>query len=516
MVKPPPRLDEMPNASLREYTYTAIRSERPYQIYDNVVNCRKPSIEIKGFGDADSGIVSAIVKNTIGNPHVQGSISLISKENNNGVYGAFLNVDDTVDHYSTSPDKSLHGHYNELCVRIGGNKCSGTFEPSNSIEYSMQLSHSDTGKSNIVNFYVDDPGIPSISDAKITSFHFKQDVEGSMSNRYVSGVPTFLPDDCIVIQARVNNCIRKFYNANWTMSAGGIGTQNTGYTDILSVSTASPTGEQRNEGSNPILVCMPKFRGKYFDNDIWHYNENVLPIVTARNSAGHEISGYPMCNKKIRIDTFSLQTRSVEVSDFVSETDGRICSCHGLYPTNLSHLKKYNPNANLNSNYELQLLNGRYQIPPPVDYSNSLPMGPDYSNLPYDSKNNNMRYFTQYLYPVESARFITLHLLGAENFTECAIQSDIMLQLIIIKNHDQDNVNPDQPEILYLDLNKSRTDQYGHPTENGHGILIEHNSSKSIKRGDFGSMKKSGHILVRIGFPKTSNKKIGGFTMTHK
>lgn len=135
----PPNLSAI-TISLADTVYNAIAAISPYNLCANVENnalgtpSTAPSAE---FGDADTGVLTAVVKNSAGPATTQGSITLTTGDDS-GSNLTLTIISDTG--YTSAPL-----FYNALIAKV---QVGGPLTPSNVDQYSYQLMHSLSGGSN--------------------------------------------------------------------------------------------------------------------------------------------------------------------------------------------------------------------------------------------------------------------------------------------------------------------------------------------------------------------------------
>lgn len=476
MPGPPPALSTFNSVGLSETLYSAHQAAAPYALLNNVQGNQnlKPSMTITNFGNAEQGVLSAFIKNSSSPASTQGSIALTSGDNH-GTYGAFLEVITDDDYYLNQPGKS--GFFNKLVATIGGLTNSGTFPPSSVDEYSMQMRHNISGNSNTITFYQDDSftSPPIVTNPTITS------ISGSTS--YVSGLPVY--DNItmnIIVTVQCVNCVKKFYHENWVAQVSS--------PQIVTASVL-PTGTDRDEGSDPTLTLNTTLA----PGGVW--TNNLQVTVTVQNSYGVQSAANITYGAGIiYLDTASLQGIS---GTFVPETY-RLVSSAGLYPSQT--MPAFSPNVSLATPgyYELQLINGQYQDPPPINYSVGYNIvGPNYSSLSYDV--NSLRWYTQLCDTITSASYIEITALNTSNFGSSPIVPGMYMYVAIVG-----------AGIGWLDGNSPYPGS-GIPALDGAAALDLAHSTSTVHRITFGGALRSGAVIIRFGIPQESSLRTGGFSI---
>lgn len=478
MPAPPPALSTFNSVVLSDTLYSAHQAAAPYALLTNVQGNQnlKPSMTVTNFGNAEQGVLSAFVKNSPSAAATQGSIALTSGDNH-GTYGAFLEVISDDDYYLNQQGKA--GFFNKLVATIGGLNNSGTFPPSSVDEYSMQMRHNISGNSNTITFYQDDSftSPPIVTNPQIIA------ISGSTS--FVSGLQVY--DNVtmnIVVTVQCVNCVKKFYHADWVAQISS---------PQLVTAQVQPTGSDRNEGSDPTLTLVTSLA----PGGIWSNNLSVT--VTVQNSYGiQSAANITYGSGIIYLDTTSLQGIS---GSFVPETY-RLVSSAGLYPSQT--MAVFNPALSLSTPgyYELQLINGQYQDPPPINYSTGYNIvGPNYSSLSYDV--NSLRWYTQNTSTVTNASYIEITILNPSNFGSSAIVPGMYLYVAILG-----------AGIGWLDGNAPYPGS-GIPALNGDAALDLAHSTSTVHRITFGGALRSGMVVVRFGIPQGSTLRTGGFSVAY-
>jgi len=299
---------------------------------------RPLSNNIGPFHDGNAGVLNALIKSSAGPATNQGSIT-ITTGNNTGTNGALTIVSDT-DVVVPS------GFYKSLVANI---KVTSGLTASNSVKYSYQMNHSLTGTTNLLEFYQDDSVTPTVTGQSITSY--------SGATGYVSGVATISNvTNTIEVTFSVQNAVKTHFHEISTGKIEGL--------EIVT-DEELPGAGFRTIGATPIFnfsaVPLPNV-----------YNENLKIVCIGRSSAGQTDSEDAYSGLgPIRIDTVSLA---------MNEGTLRVTSGSGDYPL-VGYNMAYTVTDSLLTNEEAQLINGKFQYPALVDYTTSVPVGPDYSGI---------------------------------------------------------------------------------------------------------------------------------------
>lgn len=440
-----------------------------------------------GFGDADTGTLSAIINAGTG-PLTNGSIALTTG-NDTGVNN-FLAIVSDQDYYIGTVGKS--GFFNALTATIGGPLSPFAFTAGDT-EYSYQLSHSTTGSSAAVTFRQDDAynSTPAVIAQSVTGT--------SAPSSSVSGLSVLGPADTVQITFTCTGCVKQFYHITSTGYVEGSAIVTNTSTGHVNGTHKRPVGVDRNSGASPTFVVDALVSENTFIND-------AIFTAYGRNSAGNTVSSNTP-SIALRIDTVSLETSG---GGFLNESD-RKASGVGEFPVytgaafaTTSFL--YNaPNTE-----ELQLLGGVYQYPPLVDYSGTFPAGgPDYSGLLAGSFQD-MRWVTFCPGSIINETNVTITINNPSNTTGGTIDAAWGLQARI----------PFFEWYVKVDgvtgwLNSNEAFPFtGPPSADGDFALNLATSSRFIRETTFGSTSRTGDVIVRIGIPSSSIKGFTGITMT--
>lgn len=401
---------------------------------------------VDGFADATMGTLSAELD---GSP--VGSVALDNGDDT-GIYSQLEIVAD-YDLYAGQPGKE--NIWFALIARIINSV------PLSIGEHTARLLHTLTGNTPLLTFYVDDPDTPVISNESFSH---------SGADRYISGVPSKASGSTITAAFDVDNAVNTHYNA--TRIARATSPQTNAVDAAL---PGSPPADGATVSASINLTVAANA-----------YAEDVSVSCIGYNSKGDTATSNQ--NTGIRVDT-------------VSNESGRLLSGTGQYPSTGYGTAFDSELDVLSGNKELQLLNGKYQYPPAVDYSSAIPSGPDYSSLTPDA-HNSMRWFTKSLGSITNASFINFAFTGSENFGGTAIISGMEIYI---------RVDGATPTTGWIDANAAYPG-VGDPTADGDAALDVGNSTATSKRVTFGTAVKTGTVFVRVGIPSGSNKKFTNIT----
>lgn len=396
-----------------------------------------------GFADPDNGTLSAFI-----DAAAQGLVTLTSGDDS-GLSNVWLTVISEFDPYAGQAGRS--GIFKAITAKITPTGLSVG-------QHTAQLTHSLTGSTPTLTFYVDDPATPSATVTSITP-------SGTTASK--SGVPYYAAGASLAVAFSIANAIKSHYSP-------------------LYVALLSSNGSSGSVTKAPSAI--PAVNSTYVDSGTLTVNTNTyLESVTAQ-AIGYnskQVAGAAATlNRPIRIDTIGTETR--------------VTSGTGQFPAS-GYGQAYDSTLSLASNKDLQFLAGAFRYPPVVSYVNSLPTGPDYSGLTPDTYNN-MRWATFQLGTLSAATSVTFSFQSASNFGSSALVSGLALYV---------RVDGGTGTGGWVDANAAYSG-VGSPTANGDAALDVGSSTGTTKRVTFGTAPRTGTVFVRVGIPSGSNKFFGG------
>ncbi len=330
-----------------------------------------------------------------------------------------------------------------------------------------EMIHSLTGTATLT-FYVDDPGVHSISGETAT---------GSGTGRYVSGIPCLTTGDTITAAFSVDDAVETHYNST-RIAAATSSVTNT-------VNQALP-GTAPSPG-DPVAASIA------LTVQAGQFSANASVTCRGYNSKGDLVS--QAVTNNIRVDSISVETT-------------RKKSGAGQYPAIGSGATQFgdafDSTALLTAanNEELQLENATYKYPSATNYTTNTPTaGPDYTGVAAGSYAN-MRWATFNLGAVSAVTSHTFTINGSSGFGATALVSGIALYV---------KVDGAIPTTGWIDANAAYPG-VGNPTNNGDAALVVGSSTATSKRVSFGASVKTGNLWVRIGIPSGSAKTFTGIT----
>lgn len=331
--------------------------------------------------------------------------------------------------------------------------------------HSVELTHTKTGNTNVVNFYIDDAVTPTNIIGSVTASGIS----------YISGVPALVGGSngaSIIFTSSADNTVGRFYNNSRIFSFGGTGIS----------TTSSPLPDSPLSGSTQSVSGSVLVNGG-------SVTENASFVITAYNSA-NVANSYIISNTEIRMD---------------STLDNRISSGIGQYP--ISYGSSFDNTQDLTTvgNEELQLLNGKYQYPT-GNYTSAVPIsGPDYSGV-VGGTWNNMRWVTFDLGLSNNFKNVQLTFNNSNNFDGGGLPMSNFALFV--------RVDGSTPTVGWVDGN-SAYGGIGDPTNNGDSALaVNTNASANVRTVTFGTQIKTGNIIVRVGIPSGNNRKFSSITKT--
>jgi hypothetical protein len=412
-----------------------------------VTDVLKPQIStVSTFYNGDSGTLSAEIDAT-----VAGSI-VLTPASEAGTYGALVVTSD-VDFYAGQAGKE--GFWRALSAYIASttNLSYGA--------HTYQMKHSETGNTNLLSFYVDNPATATVS---------IQSTGLPSTASYVSGVPTLSAGSQISFSFSINSAVGKFFNA-------------TKVADISSSNTSTAN-------------IAPNAAG-YAENAVIAVTNAAVTVnsSTYTESLSVSIRGY---NSKSVAGTANVPSYPTRI-DTVSNESSRKVSGSGQYPAT-GYGGTYDSTKSLKTDYseELQMLNGSYQRPASVNYSSNFPVaGPDYST----GMGTGDRWVTfVHGSTLSNASSFTLTINGSSGSWSGAQTAGVKIYAKV------------EGVTGWIDCNASYPG-VGSPSNNGDPAMVFGSSSATSKRVTFGSTTRSGTLYIRIGLPSGSDKKFTSITV---
>ena len=327
--------------------------------------------------------------------------------------------------------------------------------------YAYQVSHSATGISNPVSFYIDDSEIPVVNSIDI-------DIS-SMQQQVISGVPV-LNAGLGRLNVSVSNVISSFYNCKYGLA-------------VLKSDAFPDQNENTLRGRNVGGYVSGSSQTISFDFDLKlkQYCEDVSFEITAYNAIDQTASGTIISS--LHYDCLSRPNPAQVTSGF------------GLYPDirGLDFGNAYDDTISLLTTNELQLTSGKYGVPMQTDYSPLNPPGPDYSQV-------------RTKYPFRYATF-------SFEMNACCSNLVIVIEdiegsgwgsskLVAENTSLQVRVMDESTEQQIIDsgwLDANRYYDATGDTCHGSACLLTSGTTDCLKHITFGRMRR-GSLFVRIGF----------------
>lgn len=238
--------------------------------------------------------------------------------------------------------------------------------PSNSLN-TLQLSHSETGNKSFT-FYIEDTTTPVLSNITVSA---------DMTDR-ISGVATLTETDDIVIDYTLDNAVKYFYIDDFFIAQGD---------NVTSFSSPSSIQSQNStiNSQGTVNALADSFS-----------NTNVLLELKGRDVfLNEDVEMFTLSDKRIDTKSIIVKNRDSVVGDgrYLGSSNGAVTLDSGGGSFIGESLVAYDHSISLKDsgagyNTQLQLLNGNYQYPVSVDYTNydfyvnasTTVASPDYSN----------------------------------------------------------------------------------------------------------------------------------------
>lgn len=430
--------------------YTA-KQETTGVTHTTVINDTTPTAGTTNFFDGDSGTLTAEV-----DAAVTGSRALTTADDT-GVYGD-LNITADEDPYIGIVGKE--GFWKQLDANI---------TPAAPIAlgvHTLQLKHSVTGDTPVYTVYIDDPATPVISGESITL--------PAPGARVVSGVPSMAVADVIIGEFTLDDAVSEYYNA----------------TRVAAVTSSQTTTQNMNPAAPPAKGATLTFTsggGNAANCPITAsaYSENVTIAFQGYSSGDIYASAIASVATGARVDTVSNET-------------SRLIAGSGLYPA-AGYGGAFDSTQSLKTVYteELQLLNGKYQVPT-GNYSANLPVaGEDYSS----GMGAGDRYVIFDAATLTNNVGFTINILGSEGTWSGTITTGVTIHAKV------------EGVTGWLDCNLDYPGA-GTPAADGDAAML-FGSSSALQKVINLSVARSGQLYVRIGLPVGSNKKFSGISITN-
>jgi hypothetical protein len=323
--------------------------------------------------------------------------------------------------------------------------------PSSDLSYAghtMQMKHSVSGNTNLLQFYVDNPATVTISGASVTV---------PASTRYVSGVPSLASGASVTLSFNVLNAVRKHYRT----------------TNISDVS--SSYASTWSSGASPVYAegATINVTGASVTVNGSVYTEDV-PVT---------IKGYSSNGTSGTATIVQLGARA----DTVSDESARRVSGSGQYPSS-GYGGAFVSTTSLRSVYteELQMLNGKYRRPTGNYTLNAITAGPDYST----GMGSSIRWVTFAPVTLSGKSAFTLTINGVSGTWSGIETSDISIYAKVEGSSFWVNCNASYPGT-------------GDPgtSADGNPAMVFSESSSTVKKVTFGTVARSGLLYIRIGIP---------------
>ena len=404
-----------------------------------------PYINVSGtFYDGDRGILTAYIDGT------NVGTKILTFNDDSGIYDSLVIQSDS-DPYIGEPGEGI---YKELEAYI---------YPDTPLTYAVHvayLEHTITGTTGLLYFHCDNP--------QTTYINTVSAILPVTLTRYISGVPSLLAGDNILLNYNILNAVRKHYVDNISYLSG------TEITPIDYSVSSIPT-----EGS---VVSMTNKSVTLLDNV---YSENVIISIQGRNSKSILGVIYNYTTNS-RIDTISDETTRV----LAGSGEFPVAGYGGIYNSNLSLKTIYTE--------ELQLLNGLYQRPT-LNFSSNLPVaGPDYSS----GMGTDYRYILFESETLVDTTSFTLEILNTEGTWSGIETTGIRIYIKV------------EGITGWLNGNLSYSG-VGNPINDNDAAMVYSESTETIKQITFGSITRSGLLYIRIGLPISSDKKFSGININN-
>ena len=443
---PPKPLDLYMVDLIFENTYHA-RQESSGNLHVNCTDDTTPRAYAENFYNGDEGTLTCEID------AVQCGSIVLTGGDDTGRNDEYLTIIDDSDPYAGEAGKE--GFWKQISAEIIPNS------PLSFSNHIYNMIHSQSGLTQN-NIWVDNPQNATINSIAI--------VLPSQCNRWISGVPSLQINDMIVYSANLNNAVGKHYHIDYVSRV---------YSLYTSADYYDPTSPP-NEGD--IININGDVN---INNHV--YTENLSLTFVPYNSK--QACSSVQHDTNARVDTVSneIRVRSGlgQFPNFGTNDD----DFGDVYDSTIS--LKTSPYIT-----ELQLLNGKYQIPH-GNYSLNLPtQGPDYSS----GMGNDMRWVTFQTIVIDNKSGLNINFNSVAGTWNGIETEGIEIYVKVEGDTGWLNGNKAYPGV-------------GSPTNDNDYAMVYSMSTATSKRITFGSIVRTGVVYVRIGLPMNSNKQFKDITV---
>jgi len=341
--------------------------------------------------------------------------------------------------------------------------------------HTTRLIHSTGGSTPLYTFYIDNPRTPTAVSMSVSA--------STYTGRYISGVPSLATGDIITATFTGSNAVSRFYNSTRINAASST----VASTVNQSLPASAPISGAFVSASIPVVILTNQYQETASFSGNTYNSQGVVHTSTVTASLG--------TSRLIRVDTVSTETR-------VYSGIGQYPAI-GSAPSGTGGPWSLFASRSLDTNKELQMINGIYQYPPARTYVNNYPIaGPNYTALTPDTFGN-VRWYT-ISQSVNAVSAISVTFNGATNFG--AIQTTSSMWVYV-------QVSGSTPTAGWVD-GATAYGGTGNPTNNGDPALVIGSSTTTLKRITFGSVALTGVLFVRVGLPTGSTRTFTSITIT--
>lgn len=438
----PPNLSAKTIALSTSYSATQADTGTVHSVVTDAV---RPSLaSVTNFYDGDAGTLSAEIDSVVSGSRV------LTTGNDAGTYTSLVITSD-VDYYAGQAGKENFWRALSATITSSSDLSLGS--------HTYQMKHSTTGNTNVLTFWVDNPTTATVSNDSVNL--------GSVATHKISGVPTLDAGTTLPVTFRVSNAVGKHYS---TTKIADVTSSNT------STANVAPSGTY-TEGQDIDLSSINVTANSS------SYSENIQLSLKGYNSKNVAGTAKTL-STGARIDTVSVET-------------ARKVSGSGQYPAT-GYGGSYDSTQDLKTSYteELQLLNGRYQIPS-GNYSSNLPdAGPDYST----GMGSSDRWVTFQPTSLSNNSAFTITFNGTQGTWSGTATTGLKVYAKV------------EGVTGWIDCNAAYPGT-GSPSADGDAAMVFGSSSTTVKRVTFGSTARTGTLYIRIGLPTGSDKKFQSITV---
>ena len=456
--------------NLQGPTYTVYK-ESSTDLFSSVVETTFPKSTINGVFDPESGDLFAHL-NSLEN----GTLTLTNSDDS--ASDLTLEINSNYDPYDGQVGQA--GFWSALNLSVDTSNLSSGLPIG---EFTMKISHSSGDETNELTGYVGGPASsPSCSISNVDN--------GTYITTSKDGAVSLAAGDQIICDVDINSVIDAYYNSSTILQISSNGGTSSSTFNISESSTPNPP---QNSTISFITKSISVLNNSF--------NNSFELKVRGRNYINQYGSYATSTDKNFYIDTTSQSSKRRDAG-------------FGQFPIQGSNSGDYNTSSYENNNIllkeELQHINGKYQFPPQVDYSQYTPSSLDYSSITGGSFSN-YRWALFNIGSITDKTTVNVTISGASGSfsSDYDSLSKIISNFLMYVRIDDGSKNTNG----WIDGNTAYPG-VGNPLNDGDAGLVVSDSSNTLRSVTFGSAEKTGSVLVRVGIPQGDSKSFSDLILT--